>query len=132
MGMKLGGLEDNELRILALLKNAPWALQDKLREGLQLPRRLLDYALLRRDESGEVAMLPAGERLLFQQRCIGTLRAHALGAGPIDDDAEATAWLISSRFLICKAGASSISARGAEWLEAVDPPASARDRSLDC
>ncbi len=123
MGTMLGGLEDNELHILALLKRAPDALQNELRQGLQLPRRLLEFSLMRRDAQGELALLPAGERLLFQLRCIDALQTCMPGPSARIDDADALAWLLSSRFLSGSDNLYHITARGQEWLDSVALPA---------
>ncbi|MES2899851.1 MAG: hypothetical protein V4723_08995 [Pseudomonadota bacterium] len=132
LGTMVGGLEDNELRILALLKNAPNVLQDKLKCGLQLPRRLLEFSLMRRDERGELALLPAGERILFQLRCVDTLHACAAGATGHNDDADAIAWLLASRFLTAHEAGYRITSRGQEWLAAIAVPPLERDRTRDC
>lgn len=69
-------LQNDELAILVGIESAPGSVEQSLREGIELPKRLFEFGLIRRENTGSLYLTVEGKRVLFQARCICALQGR--------------------------------------------------------
>jgi hypothetical protein len=114
----VAGLENDELRILRSLESGEGVLEGLGQQGVNVPKRLFEFGLLRREPAGTLALTKLAERLLFRLSCASALRRENT---PVSRGVRE--WLAKSGFVKLSADGESlveVTARGQLWLASLD------------
>lgn len=118
-------LNSDEISALQSLETGARGGDGRPRDG-DLPQKLFEYNLVKRQPDGTTVLTKDGERALFGQACMAVLAAIARGESAALS-AGVRNWLVSSGFVKGEGEAApAITARGKLWLASFDEDVAAR------
>lgn len=116
----MGGLDNDELQILLSLESGKGVLEGLGNQGVQVPKRLFEFGLIRRGPDGKLALTAAAENMLFRLSCAAALKREGK---PVSRGVRE--WLAKAGFIKLSADGETlieVTRRGQLWLASLDAP----------